>query len=380
MRFDGLSLLALPFALTACIKSQPETEKAPPYNEGELRFELVQELDKKIHAAHWAEGQVGYATGEGLTFFKYIPGENWKLVGGMPLPIPAGVWASMGSMRMIHVLSEDEILVWKFSDPLGASPLAGMDGFKSSDGGETWEEIHVEEGVSPDLKGVHFTSGSHGRAFSGSTLLETTDGGLNWRKTGEAAIDINPRRYVNNGVLHLDGNNIIAVGNTNASVNSRGVILKSSDKGATWESAWDPAFTPHGPISSIARNPDGRIFVGGEHGFLYSDDEGDTWLKHEAENLPPVNYNDSDPLRFVDAIHFWDRIGVCNSNSSANGLITLDGGVSWKRPAVSTTPSHLKGGWSGFGLFLPSPEEGRFHAFVVDGNTSLWYKGEILHD
>jgi hypothetical protein len=71
-------------------------------------------------------------------------------------------------------------------------------------------------------------------------------------------------------------------------------------------------------------------------------------------------------------------MGVCHSTSGLSGLITLDAGLSWKRPTVTTTPSTLKGGWSDFRLMLPSREEGRFHSLVVSDKTTLWFKGEIL--
>jgi len=107
-------------------------------------------------------------------------------------------------------------------------------------------------------------------------------------------------------------------------VGERGHILRSDDKGATWQQAVVPT---RATLTAVARS-NGRIFAGGHDGvLLVSSDRGDSWSVVRSE---PSSDQDNPILD----IHFsTDSIGYA---VGAYGLFlhTNDGGQTWDQEEI----------------------------------------------
>ena len=108
-------------------------------------------------------------------------------------------------------------------------------------------------------------------------------------------------------------------------VGERGHVLRSDDKGASWQQAPVPT---RATLTAVARS-NGRVFAGGHDGVLLtSDDRGDSWTLLRSE----PSADQDNPI--LD-IHFaTDSIGYA---VGAYGLFlkTVDGGQTWQQEEVA---------------------------------------------
>jgi photosystem II stability/assembly factor-like uncharacterized protein len=162
----------------------------------------------------------------------------------------------------------------------------------SDDQGATWKQSKVPTRAT--LTGVFFVDDKLGWAVGhDEVILRSDDAGTTWTLTHSAPEKEQPLL----DVWFRDANNGFAIG-------AYGAMLKSSDGGRTWEQrAFEPQpLVPAKPaakkaaaaqedeyadattasdvhLNSVARAPDGKLYIAAEAGNLFrSDDDGETWL------------------------------------------------------------------------------------------------------
>lgn len=217
---------------------------------------------------------------------------------------------------------------WYWDAPLFISPhsqtrlyCASERVFRSDDRGDTWTEISSDLTTQTDrnsfpVMGKYWSIDADGKDVSTSlwglivSLAESqvkenllyagTDDGLiqisedakTWRRAGEfpdvpkytLVSDILPSRF--------DENVVYALFNNEQRDDFKPYILKSTDKGKTWESIANN-LPKDGPVHTIEQDPvnPNLLFVGTEWGFFFSIDGGDKWVQLKA-GLPVIKVCD----------------------------------------------------------------------------------------
>ncbi|MDF1540161.1 MAG: YCF48-related protein [Candidatus Thorarchaeota archaeon] len=189
----------------------------------------------------------------------------------------------------------------------GASSL-----FYSLDGGATWNESAVVDGMS--LMGtVKFINMTHGWTSNNGTLYQTMDSGQSWKPVSGFTFDDSPRM-----IQCLSSNNIWAIGFTG--------IYHSTDGGVTW--------TQHSSKGGWALS-----FVSETEGWAIGDDrlahtiDGNTWeelivpMRAPAFRLQAPYCTD---IQFLDENNGW-IVGT-----EIPVMYTPDGGANWYQQTVPT--------------------------------------------
>ena len=140
----------------------------------------------------------------------------------------------------------------------------------TADGGEHWQQQRLDIASDRPLFAVHFFDAEHGVAVGlWSLVLTTADGGKTW-----AERRLQPPAGGGKADLNLLGLFADARGTLYATA-ERGMVLASTDRGATWR------YLPTGYTGSFWSGialADGSLLVGGQRGSLYrSEDGGQRW-------------------------------------------------------------------------------------------------------
>lgn len=139
----------------------------------------------------------------------------------------------------------------------------------TTDGGETWALQRSDTAVDRPLFGIHFSDATHGTAAGlWSLLLRTEDGGATWNETRLQAPPEGGKADRNLLGMFGAGQKIYIAA-------ERGMVLRSSDHGATW-SYLDTGYK--GSFWTGLAMKDGGLLVAGLRGTIYrSSDDGQTW-------------------------------------------------------------------------------------------------------
>lgn len=192
---------------------------------------------------------------------------------------------------------------------------------KTTDGGENWEATNFSDFISEnDLKQVLLLSEQEVWLLGNRAIYRTLDGGTSW----ETSYEISDNRF--NFGLEKAGNSIMTV-------SSDGVVHRTEDEGATWESI---------TIDGIERLRD-LTFASGEVGYAVgyqsnlakTTDGGNTWFERSSDlpedlNIVQVSFVNPDTGWIVNraiADHIWK---------------TEDGGLSW-HPSTVAANSYWQG-------------------------------------
>jgi photosystem II stability/assembly factor-like uncharacterized protein len=195
----------------------------------------------------------------------------------------------------------------------------------TSNGGSVWSQ--QSSGVTTDLEGVHCIDSLRCWAVGDSgTILETGDGGQHWSKlTSGTTSDLDGVQFVTAQIGWAVGNG--------------GTIRKTLDGGAHWDSQTSGTSFWLWGIHFLDQN---RGWVSGGSGsgvILRTSDGGATWT-------PAATSNEIADVFFVDTLEGW-----AVTNAATKILHSLDGGVSW---SAVTPPSAV--GWLTSLHFVASQE------------------------
>ncbi|MCL4549690.1 MAG: glycosyl hydrolase [Bacteroidetes bacterium] len=217
---------------------------------------------------------------------------------------------------------------WYWDAPLLISPhsptrlyCAAERVFRSDDRGDSWTEISGDLTTQTDrnsfpVMGKYWSIDADGKDVSTSlyglivSLAEShvkenllyagTDDGLiqisedakTWRKAGDFP-DVPQYTFVSDVLpSRFDENVVYASFNNEQRDDFKPYLLKSTDKGKTWESIANN-LPKDGPVHTIAQDPvnPNLLFVGTEWGFFFSIDGGQKWIQMKA-GLPVIKVCD----------------------------------------------------------------------------------------
>ena len=161
-----------------------------------------------------------------------------------------------------------------------------VDGLRhSSDGGDTWETVPHQDIPNMDIHNVTVTSGPPHRVVvmvNDDVFLSDDDGG-SWRNLGVRQNF--PLGYPRGIKVKADDPQTIFTTFGDTTPGSTGVVMRSTDAGATWDSLPLPVEpnTAMWVVNSQPQNPD-FLLAGSRYGYLYqSGDAGASWSKFNRE-------------------------------------------------------------------------------------------------
>lgn len=181
---------------------------------------------------------------------------------------------------------------------------------KSNDAGTTWTIIskgQFTSGQSGDITSTVLVDGTTAYACTPSSILKSTNGGINWKVQSSAYFS---------ALSFVDSKLGYAVG-----INGR--ISKTADGGTTW-TAQTSSVTKYLVSADFVNSEIG--YVGGELGtLLKTSNGGANWSKQTSGTL-----HDIISIRFTDATTGY---ALTKSSGSYNGSVikTTDGGANWKQ-------------------------------------------------
>jgi photosystem II stability/assembly factor-like uncharacterized protein len=289
----------------------------------------------------WAVGEGGVIVGTrdgGATWHRQASGTDAALR-GVAAASPTDAWAVGDGGRILRTTDGGATWVavesgtsWRLSAisassprvlwAVGSEPTFGVpDGviLRSVDGGATWatqwigrEELFAVHALSPSVVwATGYDDNFHGR--TSGMVLTTVDGGTTWTKRS------NVGGY---GYMALTGVSLATpaigwvVGRQSDGSMTEGLILKTTDGGATWTEQTRP---PNPAAAVVALSPlDARV-VGEDAMVLRTVDGGQTWSYATDPGPPPAE---------LSAVSFADEANGWAIGPSAM-LHTTDGGITW---------------------------------------------------
>ena len=171
---------------------------------------------------------------------------------------------------------------------------AEVDGVRRSlDGGDTWTTVgaavapgEIGEGLNdPDIHGMVVSPGSPTMVMTStaSEVFTSTDVGESWKGVG--ARQNFPMRFCRGITLKADDPNVVFVGNGDGNVGVTGAVMRSQDRGESWETMPLPV-EPNSPIWKFGvhqADPDLVLCFSHWGEVFHSEDAGDTWGKFSRE-------------------------------------------------------------------------------------------------
>jgi photosystem II stability/assembly factor-like uncharacterized protein len=197
---------------------------------------------------------------------------------------------------------------------------------KTTDGGLNWQSIRCPE---IDQYGIiHFTNEKEGWAIGyNRNLMHSTDGGLTWQKKSYPGPEY--------GTSHLHGLTFNSTGK-GAFLGAFCDLMLTDDNGQTWSTqrfGEDRYIDDH--FSSVSITDNDHIWISGQRRItldkyigimLYSSDGGATWEEKHFDSLNP----------FGRVFFINNQIGWMISTNSTL-LHTSDGGRNWEKLNTNTT-------------------------------------------
>jgi photosystem II stability/assembly factor-like uncharacterized protein len=195
-------------------------------------------------------------------------------------------------------------LGWAVSEAYGYAEEGRV--FKTSDGGQSWAQVHI---FNNDLHDVKFVSDNIGWVVGFGIISRTTDGGLSWN---EQLSDPLARFYTCYFADSLKGWAAGYVGSE---------VYNTQDGGATWNKQnLNPAGTYFSITFSDVNNGwiAGHTLNGNYHASLFrSTDGGSSWFEYAMTGSGLTN------ITFINNTLGWI------TNDDGNIIKTSDGGNSW---------------------------------------------------
>jgi photosystem II stability/assembly factor-like uncharacterized protein len=277
-------------------------------------------------------------------------GRRWVLVGTFPLR--AGTRAIRFSRRTTTTgwISADAVKVEPVR-PLATSTLApGATGWaltaralsSTTDAGRTWRPIGPVDVTGRAIRAVDFQDPEHGRvvALSGSglQLYATTNGGETWTSSAlQTPSDVDAAGAVTVDFLN-DVNGFVALRREDRGQGA-GVLLRTTDGGATWRSFRLPA-------------PGTIRFASTAVGWLSTTEGGDLYVTRNAgRNWRPVRLPRPSAYRAAimvaglpflsDSFNAVLPVTLAGKRSAVSFLDSQDGGQTWRIAAVIPTARPL---------------------------------------
>lgn len=215
-----------------------------------------------------------------ITFDPDTPTTWW--VAGMYGPCAYRTEDNGETFQRLGTSNHCDSLAVDFTDPSRRTLLAGghegQNVYKSTDGGDTWDDLGPKLGEDVGFAGFAaiidsetYLVGSYSGANAG--IYRTEDGGDSWERVWEEAVRSRPL-FASDGTLYWVLSNL----------DQAQGLLRSDDQGASFErvAGSEPLLSAE---YALAELPGGRIASIGFSHLVVSDDRGATW-KEVGKKLP----------------------------------------------------------------------------------------------
>ncbi|HEX5085999.1 MAG TPA: YCF48-related protein [Blastocatellia bacterium] len=296
--------------------------------------------DQDLRAVHFVDSTTGWAAGAaGAVYRTTDGGKNWE-------PLSSGA-----AVDISHISFIDRNRGWMLGRPDGKmSDEAGNESilFITNNGGRTWTRKPL-----PNVTSLHFIDARTGWAVGmNSTLLKTTDGGMEWSKVVaidkliKSPIDSSDHNFGFSDIQFTDAKHGWLIGNFYEQARGDiGGIFATSDGGDTWrrvpltiQTKNNPGrFTP-GSLHSVnfkdtnTGSITGEMYDGEKRFFfaLHTRDSGASW---SLFRIPSRSTHSS---QFMDPARGWTAAFAQRANEGASApydtilLRTDSGGLSWR--------------------------------------------------
>jgi photosystem II stability/assembly factor-like uncharacterized protein len=197
----------------------------------------------------------------------------------------------------------------------------GVNGIvKTINGGNTWNKLNAY--FDGSVTSVFFTDNNTGYVTKDVTIYKTINGGLMWTAGYSGTI-----KFLHS-IFFVDANNGYCVGGTSWNVNPCGIILKTTDAGASWTET----DINHDFQSVFFVNVDTGYAVGGYeyphgNGIIYNTtDAGATWNAQSSGTGHPLH-----------SVYFTDANTGYAVGDYGVFLKTVDGGQTWDLRQLDVT-------------------------------------------
>jgi photosystem II stability/assembly factor-like uncharacterized protein len=286
-----LIILIVSMAAIGCRKDSSVSQKGKEDQKG-LPTDIVV-MNASLFGVSFVDVQHGWAVGKSGTII--VTDDGGKS------------WETQKSNTLYHLYAV-------FFKDLQKGWAAGEDGIilGTDNGGQKW--VVQDSGVSLNLRKIYFMDLKRGWvAGHQGTLLKTEDGGMTWKKSTEIQklLEVYERQFLPSlfSLYFSDEVHGYAVGHP-------GVILNTSDGGATWKRQ---LIDTEEVLTGVACFDRSHCLVTGANGVIFNSiDGGASW-----ESLPSPTENKINDLVMMD-----QNRGVAVSYASI--LSTTDGGKNWK--------------------------------------------------
>ena len=254
--------------------------------------------------------QSGYAVGHAGTVYKTTDG------GGHWSPLTVNGNAGTRNYNAVHFFDDQNGIIAGGNETNDAIQTI----IKTSDGGDSWSVIY--DNLNPWILDIHFVDDNLGFAVGDQgTILKTTDGGDHWdilAAPGNCA-----QRKLNSVRFLSDQVGIIVGGNPqNDSIQT---IIKTVDGGTSWSIIRDNIAPMLNSVHFYSLTEGYAVGDWGE--FLYTDDQGETWV---ALDIP-----ENDDRRINDIFFLNNTLGIAGGN---HGKILYYNNVSGSVPDITIDP------------------------------------------
>lgn len=184
---------------------------------------------------------------------------------------------------------------------------------RTTDGGETWNNLLEESEFGPRQLAIDFASPSMGVSAGAGKVLTSSDSGATWQSRSASAT---PPSSQHCGVDWVGANVLVAVGGT---YSGRATVDVSADQGLTWSSL--PVGSGGSPryLRDVKMLSAGRGWAVGERGWIIS--TNDNWKSFTEVKAPTTET--------LLRVEFRDAKNGLIVGLGGTVLQTIDGGVSW---------------------------------------------------
>jgi photosystem II stability/assembly factor-like uncharacterized protein len=215
------------------------------------------EFKEDLRAVHFVDPMNGWAAGDaGAVYYTADGGGNWERL------------SSGSSMDISYIYFIDRYRGWMLGRPDGKmDDEAGNETilFITYNGGRAWTRKPL-----PNVTSIHFIDARTGwAAGSNSTLLKTTDGGLEWSKVVgiekliKSPIDSSDLKFGFSDIQFTDSKHGWLIGNFNEQARGDiGGVFATSDGGESWRRV---------PLTIQTRHNSGRFTPGSLHSVNFTD-------------------------------------------------------------------------------------------------------------
>jgi hypothetical protein len=193
--------------------------------------------------------------------------------------------------------------------------VVGTNGILATTDGAHWSQQYRT--TAPGFEDVDFVDSKHGWAVGPNAIVRTTDGGAHWERLTEACPQLTSVHFVSETTGFGVADSTL--------LGTNGVLMTTSDAGATWQRLRSPS-----GVQSVCIDSSGHGWLGANGDIYGTTDNGAHWQRSFDQ---PTDGNGTDPylvdLQCAGSGAAWAEMlgGGAMSKQAHLGLHT--GGTSW---------------------------------------------------